>query len=117
MSKSINVAIIGSGVVGSAFISQLAGLIKSSAVKYNVVYLARSSKEAIFSDDYANVDLSSYKTAAAKPVLSLDKLTNYLAAAGKPTVLVDNTSNATLADFYPKFVESEIGRAPGRGRG
>lgn len=106
MTKSVNVAIIGAGVVGSAFINQLAHL--KSAINFNVVYLARSSKEAIFSKDYQPVDLSSYKTALAQSVLSLDELTKFLAAAKKPTILIDNTSNASIADFYPKFIENGI---------
>ncbi|CAK7905493.1 hypothetical protein CAAN1_29S00232 [[Candida] anglica] len=106
MSKSVNVAIIGSGVVGSAFISQLKNL--KTSVAFNVVYLARSSKEALFSKDYQPVDLATYKTATAQPVLSLDALTTYLTAASRPTILIDNTSNSTLADYYPKFVSAGI---------
>lgn len=106
MAKSVNVAIIGAGVVGSAFLSQLQSL--KSAITFNVVYLARSSKEAIFSSDYKPVDLASYKTAAAQPVLSLDDLTKFLQGASKPTILIDNTSNSTLADYYPKFIKGGI---------
>lgn len=106
MSKSVNVAIIGSGVVGSAFISQLSSL--KTAVNFNVVYLARSSKEAIYSDNYSPVDLSSYKTAGAQPVLSLDALTKFLVGAAKPTILIDNTSNAQIADYYPTFIKQGI---------
>lgn len=103
---SVNVAIIGSGVVGSAFISQLKGL--KSAIKYNVVYLARSSKEAIYSNDYAPVDLSNYKSASAQSVLALPELTKFLVGASKPTILIDNTSNTTIADYYPQFVKAGI---------
>jgi len=106
MVKSVNVAIIGSGVVGSAFISQLKNL--KSAINFNVVYLARSSKEAIFTNDYKPVDLSDYKTAEAKPILSLPELTKFLTSAGKPTILIDNTSNETIANYYPTFIEQGI---------
>lgn len=106
MTRSVNVAIIGSGVVGSAFINQLKNL--KSAINYNVVYLARSSKEAIYDNDYKPVDLSSYKTASAKPVLSLPELSKYLVSASKPTILIDNTSNETIANYYPKFIEQGI---------
>lgn len=104
--KSVNVAIIGSGVVGSAFINQLKNL--KSPIAFNVVYLARSSKEALYSADFKPVDLSTYKTAVAQPILSLDELTKFLVAAAKPTVLVDNTSNASIADYYPKFIKAGI---------
>lgn len=103
---SVNVAIIGAGVVGSAFINQLNNI--KAAVKFNVVYLARSSKEALFSSDYKPVDLASYKSAAAQPVLSLDDLTTFLTKANKPSILIDNTSNATLAEYYPKFIKLGI---------
>ncbi|GEQ66646.1 hypothetical protein JCM33374_g309 [Metschnikowia sp. JCM 33374] len=103
---SVNVAIIGAGVVGSAFINQLKNL--KSSIAFNVVYLARSSKEAIVSKDYQPVDLQSYKTAAAQPVLPLEELAAFLKASPKPTILIDNTSNASIADFYPKFIKQGI---------
>lgn len=106
MSKSVNVAIIGSGVVGSSFINQLNNL--KISIAFNVVYLARSSKEALYSSDYKPVDLSTYKTASAQPVLPLGELVKYLKAASKPTILVDNTSNQALADYYPTFVREGI---------
>lgn len=107
MVKSVNVAIIGSGVVGSAFVSQLKNL--KSPINFNVVYFARSSKEALFSSDYSPVDLSTYKSATTvQPVLALDKLVQFLAAAKKPTILIDNTSNQSIADYYPTFIKSGI---------
>ena len=98
MSKSVNVAIIGAGVVGSAFLNQLKNL--KSAIKFNVVYLARSSKEAIFSNDYQPVDLANYKTANAKPLLSVDDLVKFLKESKKPSILIDNTSNSSIAEAY-----------------
>ena len=106
MSKSVNVAIIGAGVVGSAFLNQLKNL--KSAIKFNVVYLARSSKEAIFSNDYQPVDLANYKTANAKPLLSVDDLVKFLKESKKPSILIDNTSNSSIAEAYPRFVEAGI---------
>lgn len=106
MSRAIDIAIIGSGVVGSAFIAQLAGL--SSPYAFNVVYLARSSKEAIYSDDRAPVDLSSYQTAAARPVLPLEDLVNFIKKAPHRGVLVDNTSSDLVANSYPEFLSHGI---------
>ncbi|SGZ52757.1 CIC11C00000003351 [Sungouiella intermedia] len=103
---SVNVAIIGAGVVGSAFINQLKNL--KFPIAFNVVYLARSSKEALYSTDYKPVDLANYKTGSAQPVLTLDDLTKFLTGASKPTILIDNTSNATIADYYPKFIKAGI---------
>lgn len=106
MPRAVNVAIIGAGVVGSAFLSQLKNL--KSAINFNVVYLARSSKEAIYSTDYKPVDLANYKKADAKPLLSSEELIKFLKTAQKPSILIDNTSNATIAEAYPKFVEAGI---------
>lgn len=106
MVKSVNVAIIGSGVVGSSFINQLKNL--KSSINFNVVYLARSSKEALFTSDYKPIDLASYKDASAQPVLALDELVKFLKGASKPTILVDNTSNEAIADYYPTFVKEGI---------
>lgn len=106
MVKSVNVAIIGSGVVGSAFISQLKGL--KLPIEFKVVYLARSSKEALFSSNYDAVDLNSYKTASAQKILELDELNKFLKAASKPTILVDNTSNTSISEYYPEFIKNGI---------
>lgn len=106
MTKSINVAIIGSGVVGSAFIAQLNSI--KSSIKYNVIYLARSSKEALYNDDYSTVDLATYKSASAKAVLPLSELSSYLSSSSKPTILVDNTSNESIAAYYPNFIKNGI---------
>lgn len=104
--KSVNVAIIGAGVVGSAFVNQLKNI--KFPINFNVVYFARSSKDALFSSDYKPVDLLNYASAAAQPVLSLDELTKFLQGASKPTILVDNTSNSAIADYYPTFIKAGI---------
>lgn len=106
MVKSVNVAIIGSGVVGSAFINQLAQL--KTSVDFKVIYLARSSKEALFSKDYQPVDLNSYKTSDSQNILPLNELNEYLKNSNKPTILVDNTSNESIANYYPKFIQNGI---------
>lgn len=106
MVKSVNVAIIGSGVVGSAFINQLKNL--KHAIDFKVVYLARSSKEALFSNDYSPVDLNTYKTVTGQPILGLSELAEYLKKSGKPTILVDNTSNEGIANSYANFIKNGI---------
>lgn len=106
MSKLVNLAVIGAGVVGLAFIRQLAAL--KTNVTFNVVYLARSLKEAVYNDDHSPINLNGYQLAAAKPVLSVSDLISFLTKANKPTILVDNTSNPQLADAYPQFVEAGI---------
>ncbi|CAK9438593.1 uncharacterized protein LODBEIA_P28170 [Lodderomyces beijingensis] len=107
MTRSVNVAIIGSGVVGSAFITQLANL-QTKNLAFNTIYLARSSKEALYNTDYKPVDLFTYKQEPAKPVLGLDELTTFLVGAHRPTILIDNTSNETIANHYPQFIKAGI---------
>ncbi|KAK6464815.1 homoserine dehydrogenase [Scheffersomyces coipomensis] len=106
MTKSVNVAIIGSGVVGGAFLGQLKNL--KSSIKYNVVYLAKTSTEALYSKSYEPVDLSNWSTAATQATLSLDELVKFLKAGSKPSILVDNTSSVAIADYYPTFIKEGI---------
>lgn len=106
MVRSVNLAIIGSGVVGSAYINQLKNL--KSPINFNVVYLARSSKEALYSADYSPVDLASYKETKAKLVLPLNDLVTFLKGSQKPTILVDNTSNEAIGNYYPTFIKEGI---------
>lgn len=103
---SVNIAIIGSGVVGSAFIKQLMSI--KFPINLNVVYLARNSREALYSSDYAPVDLTTYDTAPSKPVLPLRELTQFLKAGAYPPILVDNTSNPDIAAYYPEFVKEGV---------
>lgn len=106
---AVNIAIIGAGVVGKAFIEQLAG-IKSKTISYNLIYLA-TSKKALISKDYSpisifgSLDLLSQSTAAP---YQTPELVNYLAESSLPVILVDNTSNEKLAESYPLFVENGI---------
>ncbi|KAF5096747.1 hypothetical protein D0Z03_001563 [Geotrichum reessii] len=109
MSKLINLAIIGPGLVGSAYIRQLSA-IKSKAISYSVILIARSSK-ALVSRDYSPLSLQSWE---ADLDASTDKLSepadilNFLKQSPNPVILVDNTSNETLAKAYPSFVENGI---------
>ncbi|KAI3403846.1 exgA [Candida oxycetoniae] len=103
---SVNVAIIGSGVVGSAFIRQLKNL--KCKIAFNVVYLAKTSKIAHYSKDYKPVDLANLETAQVQPTLSLDDLVQFLKNAHRPTILVDNTSDETIANYYPTFIKQGI---------
>ncbi|ODV94382.1 hypothetical protein PACTADRAFT_76986 [Pachysolen tannophilus NRRL Y-2460] len=109
MSKSINVAIIGTGVVGSAFINQLKN-IQSKSIAYNVILISRSSK-ALISQDYRPIDLTSWSDivkSSSSPSLSNGELLSFLEKSPLPTVLVDNTSDANLASFYPTLIKHGI---------
>lgn len=106
MSRTVDIAIIGSGVVGSAFIRQLNNL--NSVFHLNVIYFARNSREAIYSDDLETVDLSNYATASTRPVLSIDDLVSFIKKAPHPGVLVDNTSSEHMANSYADFLKHGI---------
>lgn len=110
MSKSVNLAIIGTGVVGSAFVNQLKALqTKSKAITYNVILIAKAGKSI-----YQNgepLDLSSWSQnldASTQATLNNTQLLEFLKKDSKPTILIDNTSNAELAAFYPTFIENGI---------
>lgn len=106
MSPTLDVAIIGSGVVGSAFIEQLANL--SSPYNLNVIYLARSSKEAIYFSTLEPVDLTNWQTAPANPILPIKDLLAFMKKALHHSVLVDNTSNEQVASSYADFLKRGI---------
>ena len=79
-----------------------------SNIAFNVIYLAKTSEEALYSKDYSPVDLSTYETAPTQPTLSLDDLVKFIKGAKKPTVLVDNTSSPAIANYYPTFIKEGI---------
>lgn len=108
MVKAVNLAVIGTGVVGSSFLNQLAAL--KSQINYNVILIARSSKSVI-STDYSPIDLSNWKaaaSAASQENLSTDDLVSFLEKSPLPVILIDNTSDAGIADAYTKLVEAGI---------
>ncbi|KAI5953348.1 HOM6 [Candida jiufengensis] len=106
MGKSVNLAIIGSGVVGSAYINQLIN--SKSKITFNVIYFAKNSKDAIYNQDYKPINLSNWKSQSYKPILNLDELIKYLHNSPKPTILIDNTSNEIIANNYPNFLKAGI---------
>ncbi|CDK29986.1 unnamed protein product [Kuraishia capsulata CBS 1993] len=109
MSKSVNIAIIGAGLVGSAFINQLKS-ISPSSINYNVVLIATGSK-ALISKEYSPLDLSAWDSslkASTSAALAIPEILAFLSKSPLPTILVDNTSNADWAAAYPSFVKSGI---------
>lgn len=106
---AVNIAIIGAGVVGKAFIEQLAS-IKSKSISYNLIYLA-TSKKALISKDYSPISISKSLDLLAQSTAApyqTPELVTYLAKSNLPVILVDNTSNEKLAESYPLFVENGI---------
>ena len=106
VSMTLNVGIVGAGLVGSAFIKQLNAVADKFGI--SVVLIARSSK-TIVSKDYSalsldNVDFSSATENGWSPA----QIAEFLANSPKPAVLVDNTSNEALAQSYPEFLAKNI---------
>lgn len=105
----LNVAVIGVGLVGKEFISQLLSLPSTS---FRVVSVS-SSTRTYFSAQ--GITASSWHGAlsksSAKPDLPklLAELT-VLTPHGKPSraVVVDNTSSELVAAFYPEFLKAGI---------
>lgn len=103
---TVNIAVIGAGVVGSAFVNQLAAV---KGISANLVYIA-TSKKAIVSADYSSIKepLESLKGDDVKQPLSTDELISFLKGSSNPAILVDNTSNQSIADSYPLFAKNSI---------
>ncbi|SCU91838.1 LAFA_0F06172g1_1 [Lachancea sp. 'fantastica'] len=107
-SKTMNIAIIGAGVVGSSFLKQLAAV--KSQISYNLILLS-TSKKALISKDYKPLSLQSWESDLAKTTeapLSLDELLQFLKKSPEPVIFVDNTSNDSIANFYPNLLQNGI---------
>lgn len=105
---SVSVAIIGTGVVGKAFLNQLKSV--KSSINYNVVLISRSRK-AVISEDYSSLDLSKWEelvNSAAQDAFTVDGLVDFLKKSPSPAILVDNTSDSVLSSGYPKFLQNGI---------
>ncbi|KAL1660650.1 homoserine dehydrogenase-domain-containing protein [Schizophyllum commune] len=106
----VNVAVIGVGLVGSEFISQLLGLPQPSPFK--LISLTSSSR-TLFSPSAPLAPGADWKAALAasseKPDLA--KLTEQLAALVSPqqkVAIIDNTSSDDVAARYPAWLEKGI---------
>ncbi|CEP65043.1 homoserine dehydrogenase LALA0_S18e00430g [Lachancea lanzarotensis] len=107
-SKTLNIAIIGAGVVGSSFLKQLASV--KSQISYNLILLS-TSRKALISKDYKPLSLQSWESDLAKTTeapLSLDELLQFLKKSPEPVIFVDNTSNDSIANFYPSLLQNGI---------
>lgn len=108
MVKSVNLAIIGTGVVGTSFLNQLAAL--KSAIQYNVILIARS-KKSVISEDYKPIDISNWNSivsSASQDNLSSENLIKYLSKSPSPVILIDNTSDESIASTYSELIKNGI---------
>lgn len=107
MTFTLNLAIIGPGLVGSEFISQIAAYqARNAATRFSVVAIANSRRQILSSQ----VSLSSWnadlESSNAQPA-DLRKLIEH-AAAHSPCVVVDCTSNETVASSYPAWLDQGL---------
>ncbi|GMM31703.1 homoserine dehydrogenase [Martiniozyma asiatica (nom. inval.)] len=107
---SVNIAIVGAGLVGKAVLSQIQHLQKTAAIKYNVVYIA-TSRKAVFNEDVSALDISAALSKLADSSvapLATGELIAFLKKSSTPAIMVDNTSNQDIAESYPAYVEAGI---------
>ncbi|XBW37027.1 hypothetical protein QEN19_002607 [Hanseniaspora menglaensis] len=110
--KVVNVAIVGTGVVGSSFLEQILN-VKSSYVKFNVVAILKN-KSHLISKDYSSLPITAVNWAsyiasnASEGSLTPAALIEFLKKDKTPAILVDNTSNAEWAYAYPEFVSNGV---------
>ncbi|ODV88912.1 hypothetical protein CANCADRAFT_131167 [Tortispora caseinolytica NRRL Y-17796] len=106
---SVNLAIVGVGLVGKAFVRQLQAL--NTDITFNVIFLARSSG-AIYNKDFSPLPIDKLLELADNlPASDLAKNPSSLASllsAVAPAILVDNTSDEVLAKAYPEFLAKGI---------
>lgn len=106
--RSVNIAVIGAGLVGSAFINQLAALSKkNTGVTYNVIAIAQYGN-AWISKDYSPLKIEQdwpQKLAASTDNFSFNgDVAEYLKKSPLPVILVDNTSSEVVAKSYPELI-------------
>lgn len=106
-STPINIAIIGTGVVGQSFLKQLAGVQKQNPGQYNVVLISRL-RGALISRDYSPIDLSNWQDQQLEKALAFSEVRTFLSKSPIPVILVDNTSDESLAKEYPSFLKESI---------
>ena len=108
--KTINIAVIGVGLVGGEFLNQLLSF--PSPNPFRLVSVS-SSKTTVFAVDGLKVTSSDWRASlqSSGSKVSLPDLTRDLAALVKPNagvVLVDNTSSDDVAASYPEFLKNGI---------
>lgn len=109
--KTVSVAIVGVGLVGSEFISQLLSFPKPN--HFRIVGISSSKINAFdpFGFDFSShSDWQSYLTSSPSR-LSIHELIRELSNLvhpGSDVILVDNTSSDDVAGLYPTFLRAGI---------
>ena len=107
----VNIGIIGVGLVGSEFISQLfAHNSQSKTPAFNVIALMSSKKQLLSDPSYSPLNLSSWKDdlSAKGTTSNLTLFINYLSESPTPSIVIDNTASKEIANSYPLFIEKGL---------
>ena len=114
--RQMYIAVIGTGGVGKAFLTQLEALAHrylshpSSPTDISLIYATRSRKSLI-STDYKPITLQAWEDqldASSTPPLGPADLIEFLGKAPGKAVIVDNTSSQQVAETYPVFLQHGI---------
>lgn len=109
--KKVSVAIVGVGLVGSEFISQLLSFPKPN--HFRIVGISSSKINAFdpFGFDFSShSDWQSYLTSSSSrlSIRELVRELSNLVHPGSDVILVDNTSSDDVAGLYPTFLKAGI---------
>jgi len=106
---------IGTGGVGTCFLSQLEALSNRlsanlSSCKLSLILISRS-KKVVYNPDYSSLSYDNLSTRldhSTQNPLPLPEMIDFLAAAPTKVVLIDNTSSQDIADQYPQILTRGI---------
>ena len=105
--KTVFIAVLGAGGVGSYFLEQLAWLTqRRQDVQLRLCYLA-TIDGSLYHKDYSAIDASKALetfVSQASALLPLSEAIEYLAGAPGRVIIVDNTSSNEIAKTYPAFL-------------
>jgi aspartokinase/homoserine dehydrogenase 1 len=110
--KTLNLFMIGSGLIGSAFLKQLANQAETLADEYllnfKVIALANSRK-MLFSSTGVNLSKWKQELEASETKLDLDAYIQYMKELNLPnSIFIDCTSTDVVGKKYIKILESNI---------
>lgn len=114
--RQVYIAIIGTGGVGKAFMTQLEALCHrykshtTAPTTLSLIYISRTSA-SLLSESYTPLPFQTWQADLDKSTTSptpYPQLATYLSKAPGPAILVDNTADQGTAESYPLFLSHGI---------